>query len=383
MAIKNPEGSITIEASLALPFFICGYLMIISLISIVRIESTVQYAVNQSAKELSQYCYVADRLASTSVIDGSDSSLNEIIKGVTDFSGMMQDEGEDDDDLEAGSVIKSLTMMVSNTAANEMIGSKITDSLCRRLVSGYITENRSEADKYLMKLGGIMMDDIDFRYSDILKDGESVNITAIYNVRLNTFGLLGDKGFTFTLKNSAHTAAWTGATIRERAQKQEESRWQLSNFERGRSWIATIKEENKDTAVASGIGIDLFDSSTNTFTQVYSVNIFAHSYSSYEKTSDTSGAMCYTLKDDYCLKIIEEYAQELNENTEGLEKSITMDSGTEYHLSDKKRKRNLLIIVPEEAQENDSIKKSLEKTAYSVGKNTGVEVKYIYREKAL
>ncbi len=383
MARKNLEGSITIEASLALPIFICGYLLIISLISIIRIESTVQYAVNQSAKEISQYCYVADRLASTSVIDCSDSSLNDIITSVINFSGIMQDESADVDDPETGSVIKSLTMMVSNPAANEMIGSKITDSLCRRLVRGYITENKSEADKYLMKLGGITMDDIDFRYSDILKDGRSVNITAIYNVRLNTFGLLGDKGFTFTLKNSAHTAAWTGEAIKTRADKKEESRWQLGNFERGRSWLSAIKDENKDAAVASGTGIDLYDKSTNTFTQVYSINIFSQSYSSYEKTSDKTGVMCYTLKDDYCLKIIEKYARKLNQNIKGLEKSITMDSGTAYPLSDKKRKGNLLIIVPEEAQENDSIKESLEQIAESVNKNTGIEVEFIYREKAL
>ena len=135
--------------------------------------------------------------------------------------------------------------------------------------------------------------------------------------------------------------------------------------------------------MASGTGIDLYDKSTNTFTQVYSINVFSQSYSSYEKTSDKSGVMCYTLRDDYCLKIIEKYAQKLNENIKVPEKSITMDSGTVYPLNHINKKGKLFIIVPQEAQENKNIKESLEKIAVSVNKNTGIEVEFTYREKAL
>ena len=55
------EGTYTIEAAISLTIFIFAYIIIVSLATTARVEGITQYALNQTAKEISQYCYIADR----------------------------------------------------------------------------------------------------------------------------------------------------------------------------------------------------------------------------------------------------------------------------------------------------------------------------------
>jgi len=72
MRIKNERGSFTIEAILSLSLFMFGFMSIISLATIAKVESTTQYAIDQVAKEVAQYYYIAEKvgIANTSNTDG-------------------------------------------------------------------------------------------------------------------------------------------------------------------------------------------------------------------------------------------------------------------------------------------------------------------------
>ena len=59
--VKNESGSFTVEATLTLTLFMIAFLAIMSLSTIARIEGITQYAINQTAKEISQYYYIADK----------------------------------------------------------------------------------------------------------------------------------------------------------------------------------------------------------------------------------------------------------------------------------------------------------------------------------
>lgn len=59
--IKSETGSFTVEATLTLTLFMFAFLAIMSLSTIARIEGITQYAINQTAKEISQYYYIADK----------------------------------------------------------------------------------------------------------------------------------------------------------------------------------------------------------------------------------------------------------------------------------------------------------------------------------
>ncbi|BBF41452.1 hypothetical protein lbkm_0126 [Lachnospiraceae bacterium KM106-2] len=58
MERKENRGSITIEASISLVFFIFAMVAILSVINICRVQSAIGNAMNLSAEEISQYCYL-------------------------------------------------------------------------------------------------------------------------------------------------------------------------------------------------------------------------------------------------------------------------------------------------------------------------------------
>ena len=55
MRNKSERGSFTIEAILSLSIFMFAFVTIVSLATIAKVESTTQYAIDQVAKEISQY----------------------------------------------------------------------------------------------------------------------------------------------------------------------------------------------------------------------------------------------------------------------------------------------------------------------------------------
>lgn len=62
MKNKGERGSFTIEAILSLSIFMFAFVAIVSLATIAKVVSTTQYAIDQLAKEISQYYYIAERV---------------------------------------------------------------------------------------------------------------------------------------------------------------------------------------------------------------------------------------------------------------------------------------------------------------------------------
>ena len=272
------KGSITIEAAFALPIFLLGFMAIISLVYIVQTESAVQYGVDQVSREISEYCYIADKMSLTAVTQKTSLSLGDAVENVCGLSGLMDD--SDEDSSESESAVSSLSDIILEEKSGESVNGAATEIICRILIPKYISGDRRSADQYLQALSGITLDDINFRYSSILRDGQTINIVAVYKVRLTTFGLLGE-GIELTMRNSASTKAWlpesvlkdntghgdTDSDKEDENNKSEESKWLLLPCDRGKAWIAQIKSDNKNNAVQSGHGIDLYSSDINEFTQ--------------------------------------------------------------------------------------------------------------------
>lgn len=58
IGFKNRRGSLTVEASIALPVFIAVIVVLASVIKVVYTHNQIQYAVNEAAKEMSTYSYI-------------------------------------------------------------------------------------------------------------------------------------------------------------------------------------------------------------------------------------------------------------------------------------------------------------------------------------
>ncbi len=387
------KGSITIEAAFALPIFLLGFMAIISLVYIVQTESAVQYGVDQVSREISEYCYIADKMSLTAVTQKTSLSLGDAVENVCGLSGLMDD--SDEDSSESESAVSSLSDIILEEKSGESVNGAATEIICRILIPKYISGDRRSADQYLQALSGITLDDINFRYSSILRDGQTINIVAVYKVRLTTFGLLGE-GIELTMRNSASTKAWlpesvlkdntghgdTDSDKEDENNKSEESKWLLLPCDRGKAWIAQIKSDNKNNAVQSGHGIDLYSSDINEFTEVYSIDVFSGSYSDC-KTEGSTDPLDYTIKKNAVKNQINSKADKIKNDMKKIKENLKMENGTESTLMPDNRKLKILMIFPEEAGSNHEMVNVFEEISGKVKDSRGVCVEYMYSEKAL
>lgn len=371
---KRFSGSLTVEASLALTFFIIGYLVIISLVYTVRAEKTVQQGINRTASEIARYCYAAERLSLTQYIEQAGITAGEAIDSIGGFANLSAESEKSGDS--SGSSLAELADRLSGEAYLSGIAG---EPVIRAVFAGCASGGGESADEKLKRLAGITSGDIDFRYSSLLKDGKTVEIVAVYRVKLKTFGLFGKKGITLTMKNTAVTSAWV--TEQHGPGDNISTKWSLTSFERGRAWVSEIKAENSMTAVKSGKGIDLCIKGC--YSMISSVNLFTKTYTDCSVPGSTSPDD-YTVKEEELEKILSGYAAKLLEciDKHGMH---LVNEKTGAGIPDWREisTGELIIVVPAEASESARIKLALENTAARVLENTGVEVKFEYREKAL
>ncbi len=387
---KRLAGSVTIEAALALPFFLLGFMLIISLVYIVQTESAIQYGVDQVTREISEYCYLADKMSLTSVAEHTSLTLGDAVENVCGLSGLMDD--SDEDSSESESAVSSIIKLILGKRSDESVNGAATEVICRMLIPKFISGDRGAADKYLQVLSGITVDDINFRYSSILRDGQTVNIVAVYKVRLRTFGILDD-GIELTMKNSASTKAWLpeaylkddeddndkNSSEDERAEK---SKWMLLPCDRGKAWMAEIKSENKDIAVKSGCGIDLYSSVNNEFTEIFSINVFSDSYSDC-LAEESLNPGDYTIKKSDLTNRIGTHANKIKRDANKIKEKLVMENGTEVSPGQENRKLKVLIVFPKESQTNPEMVTAFEEISKKITESRGVKVEYMFREKAL
>lgn len=93
MKDKGEKGSFTVEAILSLSIFMFAFVTIVSLATVAKIESTTQYAIDQTAKEISKYTYIASR--ANLLVHPKDSaeatvdSIDEAVQSMYDFSDVL------------------------------------------------------------------------------------------------------------------------------------------------------------------------------------------------------------------------------------------------------------------------------------------------------
>ena len=217
--------------------------------------------------------------------------------------------------------------------------------------------------------------------SDFLGDGRSINIVLVYRVKTNGYGIFNNH---YVIKQTASTAAWVkGQSLQEIYELS--SIWDRKKLERGKEFVAVLKGENPKAAVKGGVGVDMYDINSDTYTSVNSVNVFMATYSTYKQNTEaTTEPQNYSLKKSRVKSVIKEYAKELTKSVDKINSNIEMEDGTELSVSGTKdRKKKLLIILPEEADDNENFIKILDEISSEINKETGVLVKYEFREKAL
>ncbi len=155
---------------------------------------------------------------------------------------------------------------------------------------------------------------------------------------------------------------------------------------RGKSFTDELKQEKPHQGVKGGVGVDLYDQDTNTFTAVHSINVFSASYSQYNSGASGTGADKYDLNKDSIKSKVKSYATDLKKSVNKIGENIEMEDGTECMTGQSdtvQRNHELIIVVPDETRSSSESLSTMNEIAEEIERETGVKVKITYRDKAL
>jgi len=262
MVKNNQRGSVTLEAALGLSVFIFAFVTLLSLGIYTTIENRTQYAIDQTAREISQYYYILARAglittsneeafkdldqsisdalslsnAITSGYANGEASLNSVsgdgtvtpesidtmvntLKTLPESAAAIGESGQalfaDGQNLfkDPTSVIKALALTALKTAAASAISKMIAQPLCQSISEKYIATGTKSADDVLNDWGILTltgeenggMNGLYFGESTFLVDERSINVVLVYRVQSIIPSFFPNDHVVF---QTASTAAW-------------------------------------------------------------------------------------------------------------------------------------------------------------------------------
>ena len=257
---KDETGATSIEAVISLTFFMLSILALMFMAAIIQVQANMQYAIGQTAKEISGYYYLLDKLGLAAITSGqlpdeTKKKLNSLDSTLASFSSLAgdvkhtADQFQDLDELtpeklqdfmesaestnfkeKAESLSSSFKEMVQKedpveqmkavlqlfgkTLISKAFSYYVTPYVCQALVPKYLS-NGKDVEAYCEAMGlkwNCDKDDnateyMDFKNSQLLMDGRSIKITVEYTINTKplTFGLVDT---VLKCRQTAATAAW-------------------------------------------------------------------------------------------------------------------------------------------------------------------------------
>lgn len=215
--IKRQNGSITVEAATILFIFLFAMLALMSIMNMVRSQVVIQNALNQSAKEVSQYSYILYRF-------GYFDYVNNMAENENDFDEKVNKYANPANAQEAKDNLIGLMKKFNNDGGSEILDEVVKG--CFAKASNYATENAENfvfqnmaksamddyvdsvgGDEYLKKIG-IKDGKAGLKYSGTYDKDNSIVICVDYKMSLK-FPFI-DVEFSKPVHLTAVTAAWAG-----------------------------------------------------------------------------------------------------------------------------------------------------------------------------
>lgn len=148
--VKNhEEGSLTVEASLIMPIAIFAMLVFLAIFQVMSLQTSLQYALSQVAEEVSQYAFIKEELTEDIEIGQSESK---------------KPEGDEQNKKTPFLDIEDIAKGI------------LSNSLLSQRVNSYLPVKK--------EYGFIVPNGISFIESQLLYDGETIDIIAKYKVSM-------------------------------------------------------------------------------------------------------------------------------------------------------------------------------------------------------
>lgn len=304
----SEEGLLTVEAALALGFFLFAFLSWILILQVIRVQAKTQESLDQTVLAYS------DRLSFRACLGKNLPGLDRFFQKKGEKEGpnpldIEQAVKEAMDQADIRLIYKNFLdggkeKISSQASQNHWIGeSKIEKELCPE-------QNRVTLKlHYSLKLPGV------------LKQLGPVEIAQNASAGL---WILGDD--------------W----IEEEDKESEPSIWTLPPFQRGSRFAQSEREKHPENILLKGQVFDYISDEGNP-TAIYSINLFTPTYTSGEGTDPAQ----YTIKENPILSKLRSYARAVKKAQEDYPQ-VKMEDGTTRLIREKKPKIHL--VLPEEGK---------------------------------
>lgn len=214
MKKRKEKGSLTVETALFLTLFIVFFVSMMNLVNVIRAQSVLQYAVDQTAKEISQYSYIFTKTGVVAASNrtyvkakGFTDDVNSIANDVTQISGAISEGATTGDIASSMATITDASQNMSDTlegyfqnpesifAGVLAVGKNQIQGAAKTAVIGGITRSRlkthlaangSGPDERLRKMGVVNgINGIDFSESEWFSSGnQDLIIVAKYKMKI-------------------------------------------------------------------------------------------------------------------------------------------------------------------------------------------------------
>lgn len=340
------KGFITIEASIVFIIFTISYIIVNSIALDIMAESITKKALFETGMEVTSYMNILDKFnllnfVNTEKLDNS--------KYIDILSKGLENNFNKDIFLEFSNIIKK---DISSFTKNKILKSLIKKLYISNLIN---LTNQEFINKNIVKgIEGINITDIKF-----LEEGRRVSLAIEYDFKLDKYNLFG-------FKNKVVQNFISDVWIKSGIDSIKNSIWNATNFERGIYFARKIRKNNL-IPLKTGRGIDIYEDTTNTIVQVYSLNIFDKTYSS--KKGDK-----YFINKKF-IETIKVYYKNMLDNYNKHKGEFITENGEKISIL--KPKFKLLLILPEETNNLTNLQE-----INSEMQNIG-NIEFLYMEKAI
>lgn len=423
--IKKENGSVTIEATISLSAFMFAIVTLLTIVNICIVQAKVSYAINTTAREISQYSYLysltglndrekeiaeAGKVQTqdlSSVLSDVNTVYNEIenlgntgnqsFDNIEDIMSAWDDVSGSVENIQgAGSSIKSSIENIAKDPKNLLFGiaklgaTEVFDLAKSRLIAeplakvmckkNLVDEKDGDVDAYLKFLGvvpsasGSYIDGLDFSKSSLFPYGSSeIRINVSYDVKV--IALL-PIDFHFHFNQTAITHGWlAGEVTFQTAEKviENETLWTQSTVTERANLIrhmviADLQKEGyeKTTGLTD---VQLYNADSNQFVMISSMNPLWSAEGEDAKT-------LADLDDDALREQIERLCGKMKSTTDGVNKITTKKekdgsvTKTEHNCTDASNK--IVLVIPED----EGLKEKIEEII-STAKTNGVEIEVV------
>lgn len=379
MRKDKERGAVVVEGLLSLSIFMFAIFTILSIVNVCYIQAKMTVALSSAAKEISQYSFFyykfgIDKLdekfsegtaEKRELADNTIEGVSTLMDSLTKASNSAQtgDFGDMITEIEGGmdnidSLVNEYADQISQDpkgfilGMGKMIGNELKEEgksiLCQALTKAFMKKNLKaspddDADDFLRRYKVVDgMDGLDFKYTTFLQNGTSNLIQLVVTYDVKVIQLL-NIDFDFTFRSCVKATAWGRGISKINPDDSMPTKsppstiWDTGPVARGKYIVD--QEREKYEYPASGNGYDAYDSSTNTFVSIITV--------------DTTTDSATDENQDYIKKQLEQALKEMqegaDEQTDGIE--VTGPDGKTITVPEGEGERNytVVLVVPDNA----------------------------------